>query len=284
MKTVNSLSGGETSSYIAVHYPADYEIFALCCIEDHNAGRRIDKKIRQMVNEKLEKSVTFGDYREFWATSEDPKILKAMFDLEQMIGREIIWVRGPGWETMLRWKKAIPNMAKRFCTTWLKMLPIFQYLFHYTNFPVQMRIGYRHDEMERANSFDEYFKLPYSCEYQKKSDRWIRRWYDYHWRVGEFPLIGDMVTHYMIKEFWKDKNIDFPKDSNCLNCFWKSEQQLRRNFDTDEAIMLWSMIQEEMIGHTFKDKLSLRQIRELPIQLDFFEGTGAGCQAGFCTN
>lgn len=29
MKTVNSLSGGKTSSYIAVHYPADIEVFAL---------------------------------------------------------------------------------------------------------------------------------------------------------------------------------------------------------------------------------------------------------------
>ena len=29
MKTVNSLSGGKTSSYMAVHYPADYNVFAL---------------------------------------------------------------------------------------------------------------------------------------------------------------------------------------------------------------------------------------------------------------
>lgn len=45
MKTVNSLSGGKTSSYIAMNYPADIEIFALCCIDSHNAGRDIDKKI-----------------------------------------------------------------------------------------------------------------------------------------------------------------------------------------------------------------------------------------------
>ena len=34
MVTVNSLSGGKTSSYMAVHYPADYNIFALVTIED----------------------------------------------------------------------------------------------------------------------------------------------------------------------------------------------------------------------------------------------------------
>lgn len=35
---------------------------------------------------------------ELVATSEDPKVLKVMFDLEQIIGREIIWLRGMGWE------------------------------------------------------------------------------------------------------------------------------------------------------------------------------------------
>ena len=123
MKTVNSLSGGKTSSYIAVHYPADYELFALCCIECHNAGRDIDKRMRQMVNDKLQKYCPH--YPEFVATSEDPKILKTMFDLEQMIGREIIWLRGIGWEDMVRLKKAIPNQFKLFCTTMMKMQPIF---------------------------------------------------------------------------------------------------------------------------------------------------------------
>jgi diphthamide synthase (EF-2-diphthine--ammonia ligase) len=34
--TINSLSGGKTSSYLAVHYPADIEVFAVVCIDDHN--------------------------------------------------------------------------------------------------------------------------------------------------------------------------------------------------------------------------------------------------------
>jgi diphthamide synthase (EF-2-diphthine--ammonia ligase) len=34
MKTVNSLSGGKTSSYLAVHYPADYNVFSLVRTDD----------------------------------------------------------------------------------------------------------------------------------------------------------------------------------------------------------------------------------------------------------
>ncbi len=36
MITVNSVSGGQTSAYIAANYPADYDIFALVRIEDRN--------------------------------------------------------------------------------------------------------------------------------------------------------------------------------------------------------------------------------------------------------
>lgn len=281
MKTVNSLSGGKTSSYIAVHYPADYELFALCCIECHNAGRDIDKRMRHMVNDKLQKYCPH--YPEFVATSEDPKILKTMFDLEQMIGREIIWLRGIGWEDMVRLKKAIPNQFKRFCTTMMKMQPIFEFLYKYTELPVRMRIGFRYDEMERAERLRESFKFAYKCEWQENSCRWVQRWKEIDWRVGEFPLIDDRITHYHVQKFWESKEIVFPEDSNCQNCFWKRPEQLRKNFENNPPIMWWSLILEELQGNTFKN-MSLRKIHDLPIQLNFFYGTGAGCQAGFCTD
>lgn len=52
--------------------------------------------MKQMVNDRLQKYCSH--YPEFVATSEDPKVLKVIFDLEQRIGREIIWLRGMGWE------------------------------------------------------------------------------------------------------------------------------------------------------------------------------------------
>lgn len=282
MKTVNSLSGGKTSSYIAMNYPADIEIFALCCIDSHNAGKYIDKKVLQMVNDKLQKYCSH--YPEFVATSEDHKVLKVMFDLEQQIGREIVWLRGIGWEEMIKFKKAIPNQAKRFCTTILKMNPIFEYLYKYHELPVKMRIGYRYDEAERAKRLNNWFKFAYKCEWQDKSCRWLNRWKEIQWRIGEFPLIEDKITHYQIKQYWEGRGIDFPKDSNCLNCFWKAEEQLRKNFETSPPVMSWAGIMEDMQGNTFKSKMNLWQIKKLPVQLDFFYGTGSGCEAGFCTD
>lgn len=147
--TVNSLSGGRTSSYLGVHYPADYDLFALVCIEDHNAGGRIDRKLKQMANDKLQKYCPHMP--EFVATSEDPIILKTMFQLEQKIGREIIWLRGISWEEMIfKVKKALPNRHWRFCTDILKIYPIFCFLFTHGLLPCIMRVGYRYDEKERA--------------------------------------------------------------------------------------------------------------------------------------
>ena len=304
MKTINSLSGGKTSSYIAANYPADLELFALVCIDNHNAGNRIDKKLKQMANDKLQKFCSHQP--EFVATSEDPVILKTMFDLEQHIGREIIWLRGIGWEKMLEMKQAIPNQFKRFCSHILKIQPIFEFLFMRDLLPCRMRVGYRWDEMERADTFTETYKYATHCEtswnpgkdwpgvvgknapYVKNGSlsgmHYINRWNEIQWRTGEFPLIEDKISHYHIQKYWQDKGIEFPKDSNCQNCFWKDPQQLRKNYDTNPAIMKWAAVMEVMHDNTFKKEMSLLKVRKLGVQQDFFFGTGSGCQAGFCTD
>ena len=46
MKTVNSISGGKTSAYIAANYPADYNVFALVRTDDKSCMYP-DAKVRQ---------------------------------------------------------------------------------------------------------------------------------------------------------------------------------------------------------------------------------------------
>lgn len=280
MQTVNSLSGGKTSSYLAVHYPADLNVFALVCVDCHNAGKSIDSGIKRIVNDRLQKYSSH--WPEFRATTEDPKTLKVILDLEQMIGQEIIWLRGMGWEEMMRKKRAVPNIQKRFCTTILKIEPIFQFLYMYHSLPVRMRLGYRYDELERMHTASTIFKYATHCQLTGRKPG-MHRWEKMKWRINEFPLIEDKVVHYHIKKFWEDSRIKFPKDSNCQNCFWKQDQQLRQNFDENIAIMLWAAIQEVIMGHTFR-KRSLLSIQKDGIQQDFAFGVGAGCQAGFCTD
>ena len=83
MKTVNSISGGKTSAYIAAHYPADYNLFCLVTTSDKNCLYP-DKKLRQIVSDKIG--------REFIGTLEEDAIIHTMLDLEQYIGKEITWL------------------------------------------------------------------------------------------------------------------------------------------------------------------------------------------------
>ena len=107
MKTINSLSGGKTSSYIAANYPADYNVFALVTTIDKNCLFP-DQKLRQIVSDKIG--------RDFIGTLEDDKIIYTMLDLEQFIGSKIDWVVGKTFDEITnrngKTKSAIQNLRQ----------------------------------------------------------------------------------------------------------------------------------------------------------------------------
>ena len=287
MKTINSLSGGKTSSYLAMNYPVDYNIFSLVCIDDENC-RPSDKKMVQAVNDKFEKYGYLKKYGEFIATAEDDKILKVMFDLEQMLGSEIVWVRHQSLDWWIDKKGMLMNMNMRYCTTETKIIPICEWVVNELMLkedmqPVFMNQGIRLDEFERGKKGD-------NREYRNKiitgkSKNGTRnKWTEYFWAVGNYPLIYDRISHYSIQEYWKSKNILFPEDSNCVGCFWKDVQQLRKNWDNQPNKMQWFSDQEKRKNHFFKPNIDYDQIKKIAIQQEFNFGTGSGCQAGFCTD
>jgi len=249
MTTVNSLSGGKTSSYLGLHYPADHELFALVCIDDHNANGnfwRRDKKLLQTVRDKL--SAYENVWPEFVATAEDPQTIITMLELEQKMGREIKWVRGIGFNYLIEMKKALPNIAWRFCTEFMKIIPIFEYCYMYTDLPVEMRIGFRYDESERADDLNPNIKFPINCNnYGQGRMNWVK---DFEYRKLSYPLIEDKVVRPQVVDFWnKNTDVTFPEDTGCQNCFWKDPQQLKLNHDRSgatKAIITWSHVVEFM--------------------------------------
>jgi len=279
MKTVNSISGGKTSAYLYAHYPADYNLFALVCNDDPKCGHP-DKKLMQMANDKLSKYS--NDWGEFVGTPEDPSILKTVFDLEQKYGHEIIWLRGISFDKLCMKKAAIPNQFKRFCTTEMKLLPIFEFCYYRVASTVKMRVGFRYDEKERADRFSTAVKHSFRCDIGKKRN--IHRWTETEWRTGDFVLVKDKITHYQVYQWSKSTGIYFASDSNCQNCFWKHEQQLRKNFDTNNAQMQWAKRLEKKMKRRFKSSMTMEEIEQIGLQMDFNFGTGSGCQAGLCTD
>lgn len=295
MKTVNSLSGGKTSSYLAMNYPVDYNIFSLVCIDDKKCTPS-DKNMIKAVNDKFEKYGYLEKYGEFIATAEDDKILKIMFDLEQMLGSEIVWVRHNSFDKLIDKKQMLPNLSMRYCTSEMKIIPICEWVVNEVMKkedmqPVFMNMGIRIDEENRAKKGK---KREYNDKIivgKTKSGK-LNSWQSFFWAVANYPLINDRISHYSIQQYWKDKDIIFPDDSNCVGCFWKDAQQLRKNWEDSPEKMEWFSKQEEkdfrykggFKKHFFKSGISYESIKEIGVQQDFFSGTGSGCNAGFCTD
>ena len=278
-QTINSLSGGKTSSYLAMHYPADYNLFALVCNDDKKCAHP-DKKVMQLVNDKLQKySSIFG---ECIGTPENYLTLNVILDLEQKLGTEIIWLRDESFDWWIKYKKGLPKHDQRWCTEVMKLKPIFEWCYLYTDFPVNMRIGYRLDEIERMDRLTTTYGLPISCNtYGQKRQKWLK---DIEWRVGEFPLIDDKILHYQIYLWSLQSGLIFPKDSNCQMCFHKQPQQLRKNFDDAPNVMNWSKDKEKQTKRKFKDELKMSEIEQIGLQMDFVFGTGSGCSSGGCSD
>ena len=270
MKTLHSLSGGRSSSFMAVHYPADYYLFALVQIQDLACASK-DKGLIQAVSDKIGK--------DFIATAESDETLKVMLDLEQMIGKEVIWICGITFDNAIKKKRILPSSLRRYCTTEMKMKPIFEWWQKHIGEKVKMGIGYRYDEKERADRFSQTFRGVVG----KRGT--LNKWEDVEWREGWFPLIDDGIGHYTVYKWAILSGLTFPKDSNCVGCFHKPVQQLRKNWDEHPEKMQWFADKEKLSGKgTWKEGINYEQIKKIHLQLDFNFGTGAGCDGGFCTD
>lgn len=275
MKTVNSLSGGKTSSYIAVNYPADYNVFALVRTNDKKC-LFADAKIRQIVSDKIG--------HEFIGTLEEDMIIYTMLDLEQYIGREIIWLSDKTFEDVIKkHSNYLPNIMSRFCTTDMKVFPIAQWCYDNTELPVEMRIGFRANEMSRAKTMIERqingienFKFKVG----QKNGR--NQWKELPYRKVSFPLIDDGIFKDKIEAFWKDKPVRFAYQNNCVGCFHRNELMLKHMSVKAEKQFDWFVEQEQKNGCTFKNGVTYEKIKSHKLQLDLFDDDFNECDSGYC--
>lgn len=306
--TINSISGGKTSSYLAMNYKADYNIFSLVCLDDVRCAPK-DNSIINYVNEKLgEKYIS--KYGEFIATAEDDKTLVALRDLEQLLGENITWVRGESFDTIinnryesvLRGNKyRLPSWARRYCTTQMKLLPIFEWWFRNIGELVRMNIGFREDEFERMESFFNNsdpcnFSIPISC---KMTGKKRQKHQTFKWRTCHFPLVRDNIEEKHIKDYWKNngwiggslfepyRKIEFPIISNCVGCFHKKEPTLCVQHKKQPEKMNWFSEQENKGMGTWLDSgVTYAEIKEKSYKLsdELLEALyqDAVCDSGGC--
>lgn len=314
MITVNSISGGKSSAYMAAHYPADYEVFALVCLDAIDCAPK-DKSIIHYVNAKIEKYIP--EYGEFIATAEDDQTLYAMRDLEQYLGREIIWTRGISYDKLIdeRYKRVqlgnifrLPSWARRYCTEEMKLLTIFMWWFWNIGEKCKMRIGFRADEFDRMlrffnNSDPVNFSIPVACSTKGKR---LQRHENFNWRFCDMPLARGGVDKADVASFWKNKTvggnlfepsriIKFPEISNCIFCFHKIKETLLLMAILHPNKMSWAAAKELLGMGTWLDSRETYQsiIDEANAMSDedkeflirkLLKVDGSACDVGGCTD
>lgn len=280
MKTVNSLSGGKTSSYIAANYPADYDVFALVRTDDINC-KFPDKKLRQEVEDRIGKP--------FVGTLEDDTIIYTMLDLEQFIGRKITWLSGKTFDETIRSYKMknggfyLPNKVTRYCTTDMKTIPIAEWR-HGINDDVEMRFGYRANETNRATRMldktNENKMVEVKIIVGRKNDRNV--WKTIEYCKPSFPLIDDNIYKDNVEEFWRDKPVRFAYMNNCVGCWWRSPLLLKKMSDKHPLKMQWFAEQEMIAKSTFRSDVKYEDIIKWKSQIELFDEEFNECDSGYC--
>lgn len=278
MKTCTSISGGQSSAYLAANYPTDYNVFALVTIEDPKCSPK-DKKLIQMVSDKIG--------REFVATAEDDIILHTILDLEQYIGNEIDWVNIISFDEVTEKKGGwLPNKLHRYCTVEMKLRAIFRWWRNKINEPVEMRIGFRGNEHRRAAKMIERQNENGLLEFKDivgkhKSGR--NKWQTIEWQKPSFPLIKDGVLRHTIVEYWKDQAVRFAPLNNCVGCFHRNPLLLRKMWDLHPEKMEWFASKERIKGNgQWRSDLKYDEIKKHKPQHEINFDDLSSCDSGYC--
>lgn len=260
MKTVTSISGGKTSSMMAVEFPTDYYVFAVVLTDQIEAVPSDKGLLREFQNR----------IPEFKASRELDQTLINVLELEQLIGKRIDWVAAPftfdelihqttDYPSFRSGQMMLPNKRARFCTVQLKLMPIFWHCFlnyYEENNPVLMNIGFRWDESQRVERWtcdNDKFKFPFACS---TSGRKQWQYSSCEWRISHFPMYEAGISNPEVKEYWNNKNWIFPSVSNCDFCFHHRpiQQQIQSKLYPDRA--KWWIAAEDQSGSSFnKERL-----------------------------
>lgn len=169
MTTINSLSGGKTSSFMALNFETDINIFSCVKLDIDDLFLVKQKDYRTKYTDKVWQYFRWQIDENFYQTAEDDKTLEIIYHLEKELEQKTRKVQNSNewnikivsskksFDNLIN-KRFLPNFRARTCTENLKVLPIYDWQKHNLgNEVVKMNLGFRADEIERTVNL--YFKL-----------------------------------------------------------------------------------------------------------------------------
>ena len=176
---------------------------------------------------------------------EHPKTYKFINDFEANENIPIIRLKyDGGFERLIEKRKAVPNNFKRFCTIELKIKTCRRYLrsigvSKYENF-----VGFRYDEPLRV---------------KRRKQMWKQV-------IDKFPLYEDKIDKQMVNDYWSKKSYTLEIPSilgNCTLCFMKGKNAIMNIIASNPDLADVWIADEERIGHTYLDNISMKQMKSL---------------------
>lgn len=277
MAKVNSISGGKSSAYVAANYAADYNVFCLVRTNDKSLlwQKGKDEPTRNLISDRLG--------TEFIGTLEDDLIIYTMLDLEQHLGKQITWLTGKTFDEIIvndNGKIFLPNARKRFCTTEMKIRPIYEWACNNNLGVINTNIGIRADESSRKDNILNKAKggvIHFENDPNKP------------FQIPNFPMINDFIVKRNVVEFWANKPVRFAKKNNCVGCVARQPILLKVMANKHPEKMEWFASKENKKSHwLMKDKetgkyTTYRQIIDTKTSMSMFdEDDFSDCDSGYC--
>ena len=172
----------------------------------------------------------------------------------------------------------------RYCTVEMKLKPIFNWLQENTELPVEMRIGFRPNEISRAETVmkraDENGIEHFNTIIGKRKTQ--NKWGLVPYRKVTFPLIENNIQKDIIYNYWNDKNVRFAYRNNCVGCVNRQPLMISHMASKDLDKVKWFEKQETITGNRFLSDVSFKQILKFGTQSSFFDDDFNECDSGFC--
>ena len=289
MKTVNSVSGGKTSAKMMVDFPADYNIFQLVRTDEVLFMKGKDEKTRQLISDKIG--------REFIGTLEEDECIYTILDLEQFTGQKIIINSSEKtFEKMIaeHGDRVLPSTLRRYCTEELKINVAFEWWKKNINEVIEMRIGYRANEMNRMGTMlkrcDENRILSHKVIVGSKETKKGKQniWNEVKWQQPMFPFIEKKPTFKdQIEVYWKDKPVRFAEFNNCVGCFHREPALLKYMWEKqNDKMQVFADFEKnrKYKNDTFKlnDNITYEKIKAMNLNVKLTADSFNECDSGYC--
>lgn len=291
MVKVNSVSGGQTSAYVMANFKADYNIFQLVRtdIKECIWMKGKDEKTRQIISDRIG--------IDFIGTLEEDECIYTILDLEQYLGQEIIInTSEKTFEQMIfeHGDRCLPSPLRRYCTTELKLEVAFNWWLENVNQVVEMRIGYRANEMRRMKAMlkkcneDGLLPIEHIVGTKEIKTGFQNIWETTYWQKPFFPLIEIKPTYKdEIQNYWKDKPVRFAEFNNCVGCFHREPLLLKYMWQKHpEKMQVFANFEKDRKyrNDTLKgdDNITYERIKNMNLTQHLVFSDFSECDSGYC--